>query len=128
MRGHAPEGPYDPEHDWNLNMNVSNDGSSMQVPQGKIMGGGSAINGSIFLRGSTVDYDKDWAGLGNPSWKWRDVLPLSKPSRTIPLLTLRSMAVIGRRRCRERIQKNSASLHVLSLIPQWRWGIITHTT
>jgi choline dehydrogenase len=51
MRGHAPEGLYDPDHDWNLNVKVSSDGSSMQVPQGKIMGGGSAINGSISLRG-----------------------------------------------------------------------------
>jgi choline dehydrogenase-like flavoprotein len=25
-----------------------------------------------------ADYDKDWAGLGNPSWKWRDVLPAFK--------------------------------------------------
>jgi choline dehydrogenase len=69
MRGHTPRGLYNPEHDWNLNVKVSSNGSSMQVPQGKIMGGRSTINGSISLRESTMDYDKDWAGLGNLSWK-----------------------------------------------------------
>ena len=78
MRGHAPEGSYDPQHDWNLNVKVSSDGSSMQVPQGRLMGGGSAINGSIALRGPTLDYDKEWSGLGNPHWTWRDVLPSFK--------------------------------------------------
>lgn len=78
MRGHAPEGLYDPEHDWNLNVKVSDYGSSMQVPQGRLMGGGSAINGSISLRGTSIDYDKDWSGLGNPHWAWEDVLPAFK--------------------------------------------------
>lgn len=78
MRGHAPEELYDPAHDWNLNVKVSDDGSSMQVPQGRLVGGGSAINGSISLRGPTMDFDKDWAGLGNPNWRWKDVLPAYK--------------------------------------------------
>jgi choline dehydrogenase len=78
MRGHAPEGYYDPQHDWNLNVKVSSDGSSMQVPQARLVGGGSAINGSIALRGPTMDYDKEWSGLGNPHWTWRDVLPAYK--------------------------------------------------
>jgi choline dehydrogenase len=59
MSGHAPECLYGLEHNWNLNLKVSSDGSSMQVPQGKLKGGGSAINWSISLRGSAMNYDKD---------------------------------------------------------------------
>jgi choline dehydrogenase len=74
MRGHAPDTLLNPAHDWNLDVQVAEDGSSMMVPQAKIMGGGSAINGSISLRGATADYDKDWAALGNPNWTWKHCL------------------------------------------------------
>jgi choline dehydrogenase len=76
MRGHSLT--YQPDHDWNLNVHVSSDGSTMAVPQARLVGGGSAINGSIALRGATQDYDVDWAGQGNPHWKWKHVLPTYK--------------------------------------------------
>ncbi|OIW32930.1 glucose-methanol-choline oxidoreductase [Coniochaeta ligniaria NRRL 30616] len=76
MRGHSLG--YDPDHDWNLDVSVSSDGSTMAVPQARVVGGGSAINGSISLRGAVRDYDVDWAGLGNPHWAWKDVLPAFK--------------------------------------------------
>ena len=43
-------------------------------PRGKVLGGSSAINGLIFIRGQSQDYDH-WAALGNTGWGWRDVLP-----------------------------------------------------
>lgn len=78
MRGHSLG--YDPDHDWNLDVSVSSDGSTMAVPQARVVGGGSAINGSISLRGSTRDYDVDWTGNGrmNPHWTWKYVLPAFK--------------------------------------------------
>lgn len=76
MRGHSLT--YDPDHDWNLTVSVSSDGSTMDVPQGRVVGGGSAINGSIALRGAVRDYDVDWAGQGNAHWTWKDVLPAFK--------------------------------------------------
>lgn len=76
MRGHSLT--YDPNHDWNLDVAVSSDGSTMAVPQGRLVGGGSAINGSIALRGAIRDYDVDWAGQGNAHWAWKDVLPAFK--------------------------------------------------
>jgi len=49
-------------------------GRRMPVPRGKLLGGSSAINGMIFVRGQPLDYDT-WAQLGNRGWSYREVLP-----------------------------------------------------
>ncbi len=43
-------------------------------PRGRTLGGSSSINGLIFVRGQSADYDH-WAQLGNRGWSWDDVLP-----------------------------------------------------
>jgi len=43
-------------------------------PRGKTLGGSSAINGLIFIRGQAEDYD-DWAAQGNTQWSFEKVLP-----------------------------------------------------
>lgn len=49
-----------------------------QVPQGKVLGGGSSVNGMIYMRGQHQDYD-DWADIhGCMGWRYDDVLPVFK--------------------------------------------------
>ena len=44
-------------------------------PRGKVIGGSSAINAMIYMRGQAADYDH-WRQLGLTGWGWDDVLPL----------------------------------------------------
>jgi choline dehydrogenase len=49
-------------------------GRVLNYPRGKVLGGCSAINGMIYMRGQAADYDH-WRQLGNQGWSWDDVLP-----------------------------------------------------
>tara|TARA_B110000008_G_scaffold77194_1_gene78631 strand:- start:133 stop:1752 length:1620 start_codon:yes stop_codon:yes gene_type:complete len=46
-------------------------------PRGKALGGSSAINAMLYVRGQKEDYD-NWADLGNEGWDWDSVLPYFK--------------------------------------------------
>ncbi len=52
-------------------------GRKIPVPRGKLLGGSSAINGLVFVRGQAADYD-GWAQMGNRGWSYDDVLPFFK--------------------------------------------------
>ncbi len=48
---------------------------AIPVPRGRLLGGSSAINGMVYVRGQRLDFDT-WAQLGNRGWSFDDVLPL----------------------------------------------------
>jgi choline dehydrogenase-like flavoprotein len=50
-------------------------GRRLGYPRGKVVGGSSAINGMIYMRGQAADYDS-WRQAGLTGWGWDDVLPL----------------------------------------------------
>ncbi|KAG9316082.1 hypothetical protein JVU11DRAFT_3753 [Chiua virens] len=53
---------------------------------GKSVGGGSAVNFMLYVRGAASDYD-DWAAFGNKGWSFNEVLPLFKKLETFPFMT-----------------------------------------
>jgi choline dehydrogenase len=70
---------YDPRVNWTYRTEPDPglDGRKGYWPRGKVLGGSSAINAMVFVRGDPSDFD-DWAALGNPGWGWADVLPYFK--------------------------------------------------
>jgi len=63
---------YETEPDAGLN------GRTLRYPRGKTLGGCSSINGMIYMRGQSRDYDQ-WAELaGDDTWRWENVLPAFK--------------------------------------------------
>ncbi|MFP5473988.1 MAG: GMC family oxidoreductase, partial [Gammaproteobacteria bacterium] len=56
-------------------------GRNLYWPRGKILGGSSAINGMVYMRGFAYDYDR-WQALGNEGWSYDEVLPYFKRAET----------------------------------------------
>ncbi len=67
---------HNPEYDWGYpaEPDPSIGGRADKWPAGKRLGGGSSINGMIYVRGHAWDYDR-WAQLGARGWGAADVAP-----------------------------------------------------
>jgi choline dehydrogenase len=65
-----------PRTDWLFSTEAEDglNGRALAYPRGKVLGGCSSINGMIYMRGQSRDYDQ-WRQLGNTGWGWDDVLP-----------------------------------------------------
>jgi choline dehydrogenase-like flavoprotein len=65
-----------PRYDWNFEGEPEPGlgGRRLRHPRGKVLGGSTAINGMVAIRGQAADYDS-WRALGLPGWGWSEVLP-----------------------------------------------------
>jgi len=65
-----------PRTDWCFETEAEEglNGRALAYPRGKVLGGCSSINGMIYMRGQSRDYDQ-WRQDGNSGWSWDDVLP-----------------------------------------------------
>jgi choline dehydrogenase-like flavoprotein len=70
-----------PVHNWALHTEPQPglNGRRGFQPRGKALGGSSAINAMLYVRGHPSDYD-GWADLGADGWDWQSVLPYFKRS------------------------------------------------
>ena len=77
---HIPVGYFktmhNPKVDWcfHTEKDESMNNRSIRYPRGKTLGGSSSINGLLWIRGQSDDYD-NWRQQGNAGWGWKDVLP-----------------------------------------------------
>lgn len=74
-------GPVTSGFNWDFNVHAADRTDptrpAFPYPAGKVVGGGSAINGAIALRAFKEDFDR-WALLAGPEWAWPEVLPFFK--------------------------------------------------
>jgi len=69
----------DSKHNWALRGTITDEQGAIHVAQGKVIGGGSSINGQAMQRGFPEDFDA-WAALGNEEWSYAKVLPYFRKS------------------------------------------------
>lgn len=72
---------YDPRFAWvfPLEPQAATGNRNIAWPRGRVLGGSSAINGLLYIRGQHADFD-DWERQGAHGWSYRDVLPYFKKS------------------------------------------------
>jgi 5-(hydroxymethyl)furfural/furfural oxidase len=64
-----------PGYFWkNLKVRRNADAAPVYYEQGRVLGGGSSVNGQVALRGAPEDYDH-WNAIGAKGWDWNSVLP-----------------------------------------------------
>ena len=68
---------------WGYTARATDKIPDMFVPRGKIVGGSSAVNAQVFLRGAPEDYDT-WAKLGNDKWSFQELLPYFRKNEADP--------------------------------------------
>lgn len=72
---------YDPRFSWQFPLEPQEATGRRDIvwPRGKVLGGSSAINGLLYIRGQHADFD-DWARMGATGWSFREVLPFFRKS------------------------------------------------
>lgn len=70
-----PHGRYNWQHQFSGGPGVNH--REIPCPRGRLFGGCTSVNGTVYMRGHATDYD-GWAALGNAGWAYVDVLPWFK--------------------------------------------------
>ncbi len=70
------------DHDWGF-VAEAVPGRDIRLHRGKVVGGSSAVNGTIALRGVPGDF-ADWVAMGNDDWSYERVLPYYRRLETDP--------------------------------------------
>ena len=70
------------DHDWGFTAEAV-PGREIRLHRGKVVGGSSAVNGTIALRGVPSDFES-WVGMGNGEWTYEAVLPYYRRLETDP--------------------------------------------
>ncbi|MBO1114472.1 GMC family oxidoreductase [Bordetella petrii] len=72
---------YDPRFSWQFQTEPQDATGNRSIvwPRGRVLGGSSAINGLLYIRGQHADFD-DWQQSGADGWGYRQVLPFFKRS------------------------------------------------
>jgi choline dehydrogenase len=84
LKHHCHEAASQPHapHNWSfVNSPIYQQQRTVPAPRGKVVGGSSAINHMIFLRGIPEDFES-WAALGNDAWSYQKVLPYFRKLET----------------------------------------------
>ena len=70
----TPSGIFSATHDWGYTATPTPAAPPIAIPRGRVIGGSSSVNATIFLRGIPDDF-AHWVALGNDEWSWEAVLP-----------------------------------------------------
>ena len=76
----------DADLDWRYETESQSDlaGRTVRWPRGKVVGGSSAINGMVWVRGAPHDFDRWAATVGDPAWSWTEAGALFRTCEAAP--------------------------------------------
>src|SRR4030081_472825 len=73
-----------PDFDWHYHTeDAASLGHDIPVPRGRVIGGSSAVNGTVAMRARPADFDR-WAKRGIEGWSWQEVLAVYKAMENTP--------------------------------------------
>ena len=70
-----PHSKYNWQHVFSGGASVMN--RDIPCPRGRIFGGSTSVNGTVYMRGHASDYD-EWSAMGNLGWSYNEILPVFK--------------------------------------------------
>ncbi|MBA3450148.1 MAG: GMC family oxidoreductase N-terminal domain-containing protein [Chloroflexia bacterium] len=79
-----PSSIWPDSHNWGYALAGRDADNPFALPRSRIVGGTTAVNGCVWLRGSAADYDA-WSALGNPGWSFDELLPYFQKAESDPL-------------------------------------------